>query len=155
MLSLGSVDPVTRCFGSEAVVAIGERGSSNEACLSTGNWVKWRENEAEPEKCNFRQLFPRKYSFLRPLVHLSRDIAKRRGNVILFFAPLIHFSPPLIRLLTLSTRFSTRIFFPFFEATRFSFPFCRKSRGSMGRRCVKNLEKPEYSRRDTFRTSRC
>lgn len=33
------------------------RRPSNEACLSTGNWVKWRENESEAEKCNFRQLF--------------------------------------------------------------------------------------------------
>lgn len=117
-------------IGSEA--AAGEdpltRRVSLSLSLHPGNWVKWRENEAEPEKCNFRQLFPRKYS---PSPVGPRSYCQRRKNgVILFFAPYIFSTASVIRL-TLST-------YPLLF--RFSF-FATNPRLDEDARCVKNFSR--------------
>lgn len=82
MLSVASVDPVTRCFGSEAVAAIGERGSSNEACLSRETGLSGEKTRRSRKSVIFGSFFR---GNILPSAPSSSVILPK--NVILFFAP--------------------------------------------------------------------
>lgn len=82
MLSVASVDPVTRCFGSEAVAAIGERGSSNEACLSRETGLSGEKTRRSRKSVIFGSFFR---GNILPSAPSSTVILPK--NVILFFAP--------------------------------------------------------------------
>lgn len=144
MLSVASVDPVTRCFGSEA--AIGERGSSNEACLSRETGLSGEKTRRSRKSVIFGSFFR---GNILPFALSCTVILPK--NVILFFAPTF-FS--LIRYSIINPFFR---FSPLLPSDCSS--DCRKTIGGKRlvgeKRCVKILSHTRHTFRNENRTRTC